>query len=193
MVVILFRLLPGLVSSQSANTQVVLFDNEPSKCRMYTAFCIVRTALLNSLNASDVEITSSSANVFKYANISVLENFTDYAVFGYDSSTNDTQWQNSYNFYAIKIVPVLVGRAYLKLRDNVTNTSIGQQQVTIIRPMRPIDIVYDVFLWVYCGILSLLMGILFDKEIFFRIVAIPKEIALSFCCQYFLMPLVIFF
>jgi hypothetical protein len=150
-------------------------------CRMYTETCDIQLAILNSISVDDLLLNSSNENVFRFKSIAFVANL---------SSLEEVPVQKAYSTYLIKLVPILVGRAFINVTSNLTNESLSSYQVTVIGPDRPIDRVFNIWIWVNVGFLSLLMGILFNKEQFVKMATIPKDIWLSFCIQFYLMPMV---
>ena len=62
--------------------------------------------------------------------------------------------------------------------------------VVIGAPKRVIDLIFDIWVWTFGAIISMLMGVLIDLSMVKEIVKMPIPVAIGFCTQYGCMPLV---
>jgi hypothetical protein len=188
MMAAIFLITLPLIQLASGNDASIYVEKRPPACHMKTPSCEFRIALeiKSAQQMKDLIAVSDHNKTFTCQSIESMVNFTDYALF----ETNRTDLKSAFGIFLVKIVPNLVGRANVTLIDNSTRQNISSFRVTVQNPRRFIDKVYNFWLWFNVGFVSLLMGILFNKEIFIKMSVVPKEIGLSFCLTYFLMPMV---
>lgn len=145
------------------------------KCRLYR-HCDISLSIKEPLNLRDSFLKSSNELIFKLGEKN-LEKLNE------QRNASDTT-------YNVQIEPVLVGKAKIELKKP-NGEKVYLADVIVVRPKRAQDIVFDVYLWVYCGLMSFLMGILVDKEVIVKMLhGMQKECGLTFFCQFLLMPLV---
>lgn len=142
------------------------------ECRLYQD-CDLKLDLKDSLNTVISTLNSSNTRIFKFERTTFNE-------------TNNHEKNNN-----IRISPVQVGRASLKIIAP-NGSEIVVAEVVITRPYRGIDIAFDVFLWVYVGLVSFSMGAAIHRDLIrdFLTGNRQKEVGLTFICQYFIMPIV---
>lgn len=142
------------------------------ECRLYQD-CDLKLDLKDSLNTDISTLNSSNTRIFKFERTKF-------------NGTNNQGKNNN-----IRINPVQVGRASLKMITS-NGSEIVVAEVVITRPYRGIDIAFDVFLWVYVGIVSFSMGAAIHRDLVrdFLTGNRQKEVGLTFICQYFIMPIV---
>lgn len=146
------------------------------ECRLYQE-CNFELKLKELINTYKTSVNSSDTKIFRFVS----------------QQLNETKPSERLEKLDIQVIPVQVGRAILKaIAQN--GTEIELAQVVIIRPNRGIDIAFDVFLWVYVGLVSFAMGAAIHRDLIrdFLTGNRQKEVSVSFFCQYFIMPIVIF-
>lgn len=147
------------------------------QCRLYDKNCEFFVNLKEAVNFETNQLNSSNPKIFRFERPHLV---------GF--SENGTKAEEQYD---IKIIPIQVGRSTLvMISPDGTRTEIAD--VVITRPYRGIDIAFDVFLWVYVGLVSFVMGAVIHKDLIheFLTAGRQKEVGLTFACQYILMPLV---
>lgn len=150
----------------------------PFRCKIYEHVCEFDIIIKESLSFEDYPLNSSDPKIFKYKGITLK-----------DIKENGTK---SDEVYRIQVVPVLVGKANLEV-EMKNGEKLPIAEIVIVKPNRARDILFDVWLWVFCGLLSLIMGLLVEKELIEKMKKeMYKEIGLAFVCQYLIMPLVNF-
>lgn len=178
------------VAAARADKTLAPKSNEPAKlgtirCRLYEDNCHIDLAVDEAYNFGDGStLNSSNTRIFEWKEPhleAIQEN-------GSSSKANEV--------YEVSIVPKQVGRAELValVTDKTSGTPrrILIAHVVITRPYRGIDVAFDVFLWVYVGLVSFVMGASINKDLINFILTGPrqKEVGLAFFCQSFLMPMV---
>lgn len=164
LVVVVALLVSPLVESSS---------QKPIKCRLYSK-CNVDLSTLETLQFSEHVVNTTDPNVF-----------------GLDPPKFAEFREDGNETYKIIIIPVLIGRAKIEVLTTATGEKRIITDVIVEKPNRMIDVVFEVYLWVYCGLISFCMGASIDTEVvkkYFR--HGQKEIGLAFFCQYAIMPLV---
>lgn len=150
------------------------------RCRLYDQNCKLEINIKESKNFQEDLLNSTKLKIFE----------VDHPRLKAIKEQNGTA--KSLETYEIPILTHQVGKAQLIeiTPDGQTNVI---AQVIITRPYRGIDIAFDVFLWVYCGLVSFIMGILVDRDLIKSVLTgnRQKEVGLTFGCQYLMMPLVI--
>ena len=150
------------------------------RCRLYDQNCKLEINIKESKNFQEDLLNSTNLKIFEvnHRHLKAIK------------EQNGTA--KSLETYEIPILTHQVGKAQLIeiTPDGQTNVI---AQVIITRPYRGIDIAFDVFLWVYCGLVSFIMGILVDRDLIKSVLTgnRQKEVGLTFGCQYLMMPLVI--
>lgn len=142
-------------------------------CRLYNQ-CDFSFDLENSLK-SEMPLDSSNTNIFTFERMPL----------------NESKLVDHLNKIDVRIFPVQIGRANLTITAR-NGSKIVIAELTIIRPSRGIDIAFDIFLWVYVGLVSFAMGAAIHRDLVkeFLTGSKQKEVAITFACQYFIMPLV---
>lgn len=165
---------------QQSNQEKAAAPKHTVYCRLYDQNCKLEVDIKESKNFQEDLLNSSNPKIFK-VNHPYLQAIKE---------QNGTA--KSLETYEIPILTLQVGKAQLIeiTPDGQTNVI---AQVIITRPYRGIDIAFDVFLWVYCGLVSFIMGILVDRDLIKSVLTgnRQKEVGLTFGCQYLMMPLVI--
>lgn len=174
---------------QSNLTGLILLKNEELKCKMFKK-CRFDVLIRSDISLDLLSINSSDQSVFKFNRISLCsgQKCSPKKDFGSLSLNNSMDYQ----IYQVEIQSVLIGKAALdfNLFDQI---KINSCPITITQPRRVIDIVFDIMIYTFGLMISLLMGILLDKKCILNIFKIPKAMFIGFFCQYLIMPLVIFF
>ena len=165
---------------QQSNQEKAAPPKYTVRCRLYDKDCKLEINIKESKNFQEDLLNSSNEKIFK-VNRPHLDAIKE---------LNGTA--KSLETYEIPILTFQVGKAQLIeiTPDGQTNVI---AQIIITRPYRGIDIAFDVFLWVYCGLVSFIMGILVDRDLIKSVLTgnRQKEVGLTFGCQYLMMPLVI--
>lgn len=170
--------------SDSSSNQAV--QTKPPKygivrCRLYDKNCKLVVDISERANFQEDRLNSSNFKIFRYDRPHL------------EAIKEQNGTAKSEEIYEIPLVTVQVGKANLIMTTPDGETTVIAQ-VIITRPYRGIDVAFDVFLWVYCGLVSLIMGILVDRDLIKSVLTgnRQKEVGLTFGCQYFLMPLLAF-
>ena len=99
------------------------------------------------------------------------------------------EFKADYSLYVIKIIPGHFGAANIIFSKE--NKQV-KHLVVITEPRRIIDLIFDVYIWVFQVVVSILMGCLLDWEILLNILKIPYPVLIGLCSQFILMPLLAF-
>lgn len=161
-----------------------LYKDGPLQCELFKSYCDFEFILqVLTSNFDNYTIISSNPKVcrFESSNFGAIKE-------------NDTNTNSSSYLYKLRIIPELVGRSAIILKANNSAELIYLVEVVITRPHRPIDYLFDVWLYLHCALGPFVMGILIEKEFMTRMLhskEIRKELLLCFFCQFVMMPLVI--
>ena len=63
-------------------------------------------------------------------------------------------------------------------------------RASVINKKRLVDLIFDVYVWIFATFISMLMGILIDKDSIIKIIKMPVPVLVGFFTQYICMPLV---
>lgn len=170
------------------STDLVILKNDEFKCKMFK-ICKLDILIRNDFSVDLINISSSDLTIFKFNRLlpcsepkCLSKNYIN--SFRINSSIN-------YQVYHVEIESVLIGKAVLEFNLN-DKALINSCSIIITQPKRIIDIIFNVMIYSFGFIISLLMGILLDKKCILNIFKIPRAMFIGFFCQYLLMPLVIF-
>lgn len=161
----------GLVNSDSAPIRV------PIRCRLYSK-CVVDLTTIEAIKYRDdnVQVNSSNTAVAEIEPPKIAE---------FREDGNET--------YKITIIPVIIGKAKIEVFTSEAGDKRIIADVIIERPNRIIDLIFDAYLWLYCGIMAFLMGALIERDVvkMYLFENLQKEISIAFVSQYIGMPLVL--
>lgn len=154
-------------------------NKSPIKCHLYSE-CIVDLTEIEQINYRSTQtiINSSDLNVFSFT----LPKIAEFR-------------ENGSETYKIKIIPVFIGYAKIEVYSSSSGQKRILTEVIIERPNPVLNLVFDVYLWVYCGIMSFCMGALIESELVHTFVygTMNKQVGLAIFCKILVMPLVILF
>lgn len=176
-------------ADSSLDNQLVIFRNN-TKCSMYTDYCelnvLVRTNAVEDFDITFLESTDSL--IFTVNSTQKCETSS------VDIGNNKTcllpdEFKANYSLYIIKIIPGHFGAANIIF--SAENKQV-KHLVVITEPRRIIDLIFDVYVWVFQVVVSILMGCLLDWEILLKILKIPYPVLIGLCSQFILMPLLAF-
>lgn len=171
-------------STYSNSTDLIVSKNEEFKCKMFKK-CRFEVLISTDISYNLLNINSSDHKVFKFNRMSLCSGKGCSSKKDFPVRLNASM---DYQVYYLEIQSVLIGKAELVF--NLTNQTISSFHITITQPRRVIDIIFDIMIYSFGLIISLLMGILLDKKCILNIFKIPRAMLIGFFCQYLLMPLV---
>lgn len=160
---------------------VLYFSNSISgtessiKCHLYSE-CIVDLTEIEQINYGSTQtiINSSDLNVFSFK----LPQIAEFR-------------ENGSETYKIKIIPVFIGYAKIEIYTSSSGQKRILAEVIIERPNPALNLVFDLYLWIYCGIMAFCMGALIESEHTFVYGSMNKQVGLAIFCKILVMPLVI--
>lgn len=157
-------------------------------CRMYRDECQFNFLIFKKLPVAEMSISSSDTRIFTYKSIEYCLEDCSLDEFDY---LNDSRLLDTHALFRVRIEPGLIGGADLVFkRNNVTDNVLAAYELVVNQPKRVVDRIFDVWIWIFGTLVSLLMGVLIDRESLLKIIKMPKAVILGFCCQYMFMPLV---
>ena len=179
----------GSGAHEMGNKSVLLGVKEKNdQCRMFHLECTYQVLISKLIPVADLFIYSSDSKIYNFESIDYCEANCSLDPFENYNLSWPTKTHVSYN---IKIKPGLIGASDLVFIRNSTNKEIARWSIIINQPKRIVDRIFDVWIWVFGTLISLLMGVLIDRESLLKIIRMPKAVIIGFCCQYLFMPLVI--
>ena len=163
----IFLILLFVFSIVIAQNELVLFKVNKTQCSMYSNKCFVKVL------AKDLDLNSTkSENDKLFTVISVTKCEKDSSNntqlcpdFDYFNLTSNTE---EYSIYIIKLDPISFGPANLTFFNEENKIF---HFVSITEPRRWIDILFDVYAWIFQLCISIIMGCLLDWEILKKLVA----------------------
>ncbi|CAF0933343.1 unnamed protein product [Brachionus calyciflorus] len=176
-------------NQNSTQDHSIIFEKDLFKCRLFKK-CFIDALIIRNISLEQLVINSTDVNIFKFSNISLCS-FTKCPTpsdFLRKLNLNKTE---EFDVFRIEIIPVLIGKASLELNTS-SQQQIAHVNITIIQPRRIIDIIFDIAIYSFGFIISLLMGILLDKECIVKLFKMPKPMFIGFFCQYIIMPMLAF-
>jgi predicted permease len=194
-----------LAKNYNKNRPLIIVNTNQTKCRMAINNCEIDVLVKNSLDLSRLVFRVNNEKYFRFSS---FENCTNqqkkclsFENFNRTISEINISFKNvtaHYTIRKIRLNSVLVGNSSLSVFFNDYNVKeedwpmMLEHVLIATAPRRPVDIFFDAWTWSFGAIISLLMGILLDGQALLKIVKMPKAIAIGFCCQYILMPLMAF-
>jgi hypothetical protein len=177
------------LDQKAAKNTSILFRTSQPMCRMYAASCDMSVLIRKRIEMPTLEFVSTDNEIFEVRHVEVCN---DTRLCSYDQfNVNETVFnENKYIYYRIEIQPGLIGRANISIRQRNSLQVVASYGYVIVQPRRVVDIIFDVWIYVLGTVISLLMGVLLDRASLVKIIKMPKPIAIGFCCQYLMMPLV---
>jgi hypothetical protein len=176
------------MEKKSSNNSILFRTRQPL-CRMYAASCDMSVLIRKRIDLTTLEFVSSSQDVFQVQSIEVCNDtqLCNYSQFSVNESVFN---ENKYIYYRIEITPQLIGDADILIKHKETSIDMAARNFVVVKPRRLIDMIFDVWIYVFGTFISLIMGILLDRASLVKIIKMPKAIGIGFCCQYLMMPLV---
>lgn len=179
----------GSGAHEMGNKSILLGVKEKNdQCRMFYLECTYQVLISKLIPVADLFIYSSDSKIYTFESMEHCEANCSLDPFESFNLSWPTKTHVSYDF---KIKPGLIGAADLVFIRNSTNKEIARWSIIINQPKRIVDRIFDVWIWVFGTLISLLMGVLIDRESLLKIIRMPKAVIIGFCCQYLFMPLVI--
>lgn len=86
---------------------------------------------------------------------------------------------NQYKCYSLKINTNVFGAAYLKVLDKRLKKDETNLLIIINEPRRIVDKIFDVWVWVFQVVVSILMGCLLDYETLKKIIKMPYPVLIG--------------
>jgi hypothetical protein len=174
-----------------------IFAKQPlTKCQMLKESCDIVLLIRSDLNTYDLVLESNAIDVFVYKSIEPCtagSNLVQCSRQLNVSDFKDAPVHFNYTLAVAKIKSVVIGNGSLLFytKDDLTRSrELFRHNVLVASPRRPIDWALDVYGFLFGTIISLLMGILVDRDALVKLVKMPKPVAIGFVCQYIIMPLV---
>lgn len=169
---------------------VVKFSNKIKlKCSMYK-ICQLDLAIKNIFDLDQLVFESSDSKVFKLKSVGPCDSKNCPTLADFWFNETEKNFQNSFTIYSVKIEAILIGKASLQIFEKEKMILLTHTDIVVTQPQRIIDIVFIIWVWTFGVLISLLMGVLLDKDALVKIVKMPKAIMIGFSCQYIIMPLV---
>lgn len=179
----------GSGAHEMGNKSILLGVKEKKdQCRMFYSECTFQVLISKLIPVADLFIYSSNDEIYNFESIEQCEGNCSLDPFESYNLSWPTKTHVNYN---IKIKPALIGASDLVFFRNSTNKEVARWSIVIFQPKRVVDKIFDIWIWVFGTLISLLMGVLIDRESLLKIIRMPKAVIIGFCCQYLFMPLVI--
>jgi hypothetical protein len=167
----------------------IMFRKVHPKCRMHVVHCETSVLVRKRIDITTLEFESTDPTIFQVKWLEVCNNT---ALCSYEHfDINETIFnENKYIYYRIEIDSGLIGGAEILVKQKSTSEELARSKYVVVEPKRIIDIIFDVWLYAFGVFISLLMGVLLNRDSLLKIIKMPKAIAIGFCCQYMMMPVV---
>lgn len=176
---------------QTNFSDLVILKNDEIKCKMFKK-CQFDILVRKDFSIGSINISSSDLNVFKFNRLSLCSELKCLSETYILSFFINNSSSIGYQVYNVEIESVLIGKAVLEF-NTTDKVQVGSCLIIITQPKRIIDIIFNIMIYSFGFIISLLMGILLDKKCILNIFKIPRAMFIGFFCQYLLMPLVNFY
>jgi bile acid transporter len=199
---------------------LVLFAQNRTMCRLYSADCLVYVLLNKEQHIDECSLRIRSSDEEKMTvklvvpcddktnndlskNNIVCPSFDSFLSEQSSSSKNSSsklELESKYEMFAILMETELVGEYDITFKLNSRKASDSLKQVftqleypiLIKEPLRIMDLVFKVYIWTFIIFISACMGIILDIESLKKILTMPKPVIIGLTCQYLMMPLVAF-
>ena len=179
-----FVSLIAFVSAQQDPSPQAVIQTELLKCPMYSKHCFLNVLLASSVNSSDLQTTTSGSDrIFKYLGIGLCKDTEKYRCpnqQSFEKALDNRTLDGDYQVYSVHLYPGLFGQANLTLvwRNQEHNVSLSAI-ILVTQPRRWIDHLFDISVYVFQTIISMIMGILIDVETLLKIKTLYKPVSLG--------------
>jgi hypothetical protein len=161
-------------TSDSRKNDEIIVQHSSSKCRMRLT-CKINVLIRKSLSIDSL-IIESDESIFLFDTIKQ------------DSGNMTTD--EEYDCFTIDYQAKMIGKSSLIIKSKQNQSVLASVEIIVAQYRQKIDTVFDIWVWSFQIIISLIMGVLLDTESLIKIIKMPIPVAIGFGCQSLFMPLV---
>ena len=170
----------GFVSStEQERLPSVIFETKLLKCAMYSKSCYLNV-LMKSANSTEVE--TSNTRISRYLSIHLCmdtEKFKCPSKQVFEEQLNNQTIDESYQVYSIHLYPALFGQSNLVISSKEDQNSSYSAIILVTQPRRWIDYLFDIWVYVFQTIISMIMGILINLDTLLMIKKLYKPVIMG--------------
>lgn len=169
----------------------IIFKESFNRCPMYTDFCKFHFLLDQNIDVSTIEIESSDNSIGRFDKVELCNSTDCPSKAEFTLKTKVKNKFSNYTVYTVYLKPVIIGKAFINFSKNsdVVSNSVNFK-IIITQAKRKVDFIFNIWVWSFQTLISLMMGILLDKNTLLEIIKMPIPVLIGFCCQFIFMPLV---
>jgi hypothetical protein len=134
----------NIKSKASSNGgELVISQTNLIKCVMLKETCDVDLWVKRAVDLTKLEFKSNADNIIVFVSVE------------FNASSSSSQNLTGYSLVRVKVKALLIGNATLTVGRKNEEEPIFVQQILVTAPRRPIDIVFDVWRWLFGSTISL--------------------------------------
>jgi hypothetical protein len=169
----------------------IIFKESFKRCPMYTDICKFHLLLDHNIDVNTIEIESGDNSIAIFDKVELCNSTDCPSRAEFTHKTNVTNKFSNYTVYTVYLKPIIIGKTFINFSKNSDAVSNSVNfKIIVTQANRKVDFIFNIWVWSFQTLISLMMGILLDKHTLLQIIKMPIPVFIGFCCQFIFMPLV---